>query len=44
MSAGLEHHFASVVGAGHSLECYKHQHKQQRIKGMGAAKRWLDVG
>ncbi len=44
LSTGLEHHFASVVGAGHALECYKRQHNQQRIKGMGAAKRWLDVG
>ncbi|WP_432464196.1 hypothetical protein [Agarivorans sp. QJM3NY_33] len=44
MSTGLEHHFASVVGAGYSLERYKREHNQQRIKGMAAAKRWLDVG
>ncbi|WP_432455041.1 MULTISPECIES: transposase [unclassified Agarivorans] len=44
LSTGLEHHFASVVGAGHSLERYKREHNQLRIKGMAAAKRWLDVG
>ncbi|WP_432458829.1 transposase [Agarivorans sp. QJM3NY_25] len=44
LSTGLEHHFASVVGAGHSLERYKREHNQLRIKGMAAVKRWLDAG
>ncbi|WP_432452571.1 hypothetical protein ACRRS0_16355 [Agarivorans sp. QJM3NY_29] len=43
MSTGLENYFASAVGTGQSLRHYKRQHQQQRIKGMGAAKRWLDV-
>ncbi|WP_432459666.1 MULTISPECIES: transposase [unclassified Agarivorans] len=44
LSTGLENYFASAVGTGQSLRHYKRQHQQQRIKGMGAAKRWLDVG
>ncbi|WP_026957395.1 transposase [Aliagarivorans taiwanensis] len=44
LTTGLEQHFGAVVGRDTSLLRYKACHQQQRIRGMGAAKRWLQSG
>ncbi|WP_051333428.1 hypothetical protein [Aliagarivorans marinus] len=41
LTTGLEKHFGGVVGRDTSLLRYKVCHHQQRVQGMGAAKRWL---
>ncbi|WP_051326890.1 hypothetical protein [Aliagarivorans taiwanensis] len=42
ISTGIEQHFGGVVGAHKRMQRYKADHHQQRLQGMGSAKRWLN--
>ncbi|RKF18679.1 transposase [Alginatibacterium sediminis] len=42
LTTGLEQQFGGVVGSSASMVLYKSEHNQQRLHGMGAAKRLLN--